>query len=121
MNAIPTSVWRGEGKARLSDDLSENVKRLAEAAQAIVARFPHATPRIVFQDPSSNEPERQCRQTILGGMRRRLELARGRMHRPKVLFPDEPALGLDPQSREQRGVPANEGVTTPRRCPRFPD
>jgi ABC-2 type transport system ATP-binding protein len=35
-----------------------------------------------------------------GGMRRRLELGRGLMHRPKILLLDEPTLGLDPQSRD---------------------
>ncbi|HVU06614.1 MAG TPA: ATP-binding cassette domain-containing protein [Candidatus Paceibacterota bacterium] len=51
-----------------------------------------------------------------GGMKRRLEIARGFLHHPKIIFLDEPTLGLDPQTRNHmweylRQLNKNEGTT----------
>jgi ABC-2 type transport system ATP-binding protein len=59
-----------------------------------------------------NEPVKK----FSGGMKRRLEIARGFLHTPKILFLDEPTLGLDPQSRNQlwthvKRLNASEGTT----------
>jgi len=58
-------------------------------------RIEHVLKLVELQDRADD-----LLRTYSGGMRRRLELARGLIHYPKVLFLDEPTIGLDPQTRD---------------------
>lgn len=68
--------------------------------------------KIVGLDDRKNDYVKQ----FSGGMKRRLEIARGLLHHPKVLFLDEPTLGLDPQTRNHlwtyvKELNEKEGIT----------
>lgn len=74
LHAVVYGVTRSERSARINEALT--FVELTDRAEDIV-------------------------RTFSGGMKRRLEIARGLVHRPRVLFLDEPTTGLDPQTRKR--------------------
>jgi ABC-2 type transport system ATP-binding protein len=103
--------------ASLDDRLTgrENLKfhaMLYDVPRAVFAR--RAAELLAIVDLA--DKARDIVRTYSGGMKRRLEIARGLLHHPKVLFLDEPTIGLDPQTRRHiwqylLKLRAQEGVT----------
>ncbi|KAA6461983.1 ATP-binding cassette domain-containing protein [Acidobacteria bacterium AB60] len=72
---------------------------------AVLYHVPHKTARVRSEELLKLfelwERRNEQVKKFSGGMKRRLEIARGFLHTPRILFLDEPTLGLDPQSRNQ--------------------
>src|SRR3984957_14337272 len=81
------------------------------SGRALAERIDLLTGRLGLKDRLSDIAE-----TLSGGLKRRVEIAKGLLHRPQALFLDEPSTGLDPGARHDlwrylRGLKEEEGVT----------
>ena len=115
--AVRRSIGLVFQEATLDRDLTaEENLRFAARLWNLPARV--AEPRIdgVLQQFGLAERRRDPVRTLSGGQRRALDLARGMLHQPQVLFLDEPTAGLDPRARRSlweliRGLRASSPLT----------
>ncbi|MDA0566908.1 ATP-binding cassette domain-containing protein [Streptomonospora sp. S1-112] len=117
----PGAVRRGIGlvfqESTLDPELTveENLRFHGDLYGLPRAGLPHRVGEVLDLVELSGHRAHLVR-TLSGGMRRRLEIARGILHRPRVLFLDEPAIGLDPHARARvwahlRDISRHEGTT----------
>ena len=82
------------GEARVGEELIDHARMYGIDRNVSRARGEE----LVAQLDLAGMWDRQCK-TLSGGQRRRLDIAMGLIHRPRLVFLDEPSTGLDPQSR----------------------
>ena len=101
-NAVRANIGLAGQYAAVDENLTgrENLQMVGQLTHHPKAEIPGRAAELLDRFDLANAADRPVR-TYSGGMRRRLDLAAALVHRPPVLFLDEPTTGLDPRSRTE--------------------
>ena len=95
---VPQAIGVTAGGSDPNCLVREELKIQAQVYRVPAAEIPARTQRMTDQLELAGLEGRLCK-TLSGGQRRRLDIALGLIHSPRLVFLDEPTTGLDPQSR----------------------